>query len=169
MVFMETIEVNKKALEKRKKELKASRYNTYNLCSVIGLSVFFCFLTYFIVMRAVGLHEVFILRYFNFMFLLAGILFALLKESREIGNEFSYRKGLQIGTFITLISVIPFSVFLYFYLSTDDTFMNLVKESTEVKEFISPGTITSLICIEGISSGEIITFVLMQFFKKKVN
>ena len=118
-------------------------------------------------MRAVGLHEVFVLRYFNATFLVAGILYALLKEKKEAGNEFNYRKGLQIGTFITLISVIPFCVFLYFYLTMDDAFMDLIKESTEVKEFLSPGSVTGLVCIEGISSGEIITFIIMQFLKRK--
>jgi DMSO/TMAO reductase YedYZ heme-binding membrane subunit len=164
---METIEIIKKIEEKKKKEIKVSRYNTYNLCYVIGLSVFFCFLMYFMIMRAVGLHEVFVLRYFNATFLVAGILYALLKEKKEAGNEFNYRKGLQIGTFITLISVIPFCVFLYFYLTMDDAFMDLIKESTEVKEFLSPGSVTGLVCIEGISSGEIITFIIMQFLKRK--
>ena len=164
---METAELIKKPREKRQRdEPSLSEFSVFNLCIETGVLVFFGFMSYFLIMRAIGLHEVFMLRYFNAIFLIAGILLAINSYKKNMKGIFNYKKGLQMGTFITLLAVIPFAIFIYLYLNIDDGFLGLVEKDVDLRDFVSPGTVACFICLEGVCSGSIITFIVMQYFKK---
>ena len=164
---METLELVKKTKQKNQEEPNLAEFSIFSLCIEVAVLVFSGFMGYFLIMRSVGLHEVFMLRYLNALFLLAGILLAIHSYKKNMKGAVNYKKGLKMGMFITLTAVIPFAVFIYLYLNIDDGFLSLVEKNTEFREFISPGTVAGFICLEGLCSGSIITFIVMQFFKKK--
>ena len=124
-------------------------------------------MAYFLIMRSIGLHEVFNLRYVNAIFLIIGIALAMHSYKTHTKEIVPYKKGLQMGMLITLIAVIPFALFIYLYLNIDDDFLNLVEKNIEFKGYISPGTVACFIGLEGICSGLITTFIVMQFVKRR--
>jgi len=162
---METLELIKKP-EKKQREPNLAEFNAFSLCIEVAVLVFSGFMTYFLIMRSIGLHEVFMLRYLNALFLTAGIFLAIYSYKKNMKGVISYKKGLKMGMFITLTAVIPFATFIYLYLNIDDGFLNLVEKNTEFREFISPITVAGFICLEGVCSGSIITFIVMQYFKR---
>lgn len=163
---METLELVKKQQKQQHDEPSLAEFSVFSLCIETGALVFSGFMAYFLIMRAIGLHEVFMLRYLNAVFLIAGILFAINSYKKNMKEDFKYKKGLQMGTFITLMAVIPFAVFIYLYLNIDDGFLGLVEKDVQLREFVSPATVACYICLEGLCSGSIITFIAMYFFKE---
>jgi hypothetical protein len=164
---METLDLSKETHKKNQEEFNTYEFSVSNLCVETGALVFACFMVYFLIMRAIGLHEVFVLRYLNALFLIGGISLAIHSYKKNKKDDISYKKGLQMGMLITLIAVIPFATFIYFYLNIDDDFLNLVEKNVELRDFISPGIVSGFICLEGLCSGSIISFIVMQYFKKK--
>jgi drug/metabolite transporter (DMT)-like permease len=163
---METLELVKKPREKKQHdEPSLAEFSVFNLCVETGALVFSGFMAYFLIMRAIGLHEVFVLRYLNAFFLIVGILLAINSYKKNMKEVFKYKKGLQMGAFITLMAVIPFAIFIYLYLNIDDGFLGLVEKDVKLREFVSPATVACYICLEGLCSGSIITFIVMRFFK----
>lgn len=158
---------------KRESKLKLFESDVSGLCNIAGALTFLFLMLYFIIMRSVGLHELFALRDFNFMFLLAGILLALSRYRKTRKSKIEYRTGLKIGMRITLTAVIPFALFIYFYINTDDSFMHVLRIKLYAGEFtavlgeiISPAIAAGIICAEGLLSGALTTFIAMQYFKK---
>src|SRR5438552_3792241 len=96
------------------------------LCNITSALVFLYLMLYFIIMRAIGFYEMIALRNFNILFLCGGILLALLSY-RKKNKGIKYPTGIRIGLRITITSVIPFAAFIYYYLLTDDNFMNFLK------------------------------------------
>jgi len=163
---METLELVKKSKQKKHEEPDLVEFSVFSLCVEVAMLIFSCFMAYFLIMRAIGLHEVFMLRYLNALFLIAGISVAIYSYKTHMKDVVNYKKGLQMGTFITLMAVIPFAVFIFLYLNIDDGFLILVEKDVQLREFVSPITVACFICLEGVCSGSIITFIVMQYFKK---
>ena len=162
---MKAINLDKKIpkeFESEKTELSIS-----SLCNGAGLLTCAGLIGYFFLMTAFKLQEVLALRVFNFFILLIGIAWALhfyRKANEE--NFIDYFTGLKIGLRITLTAAISFSIFMALYLVYDNHLMYVIKESTGIGDYLNPLTIAGAVCIEGISSGFIITFIVMQYFKK---
>jgi hypothetical protein len=166
---METLKTN---VDEKKSDLIKS--DIFGLCTTMGTIVFLCLLTYFIIMRSIGLYALFALRDFNSVFLMGGIFIALSLYSKIIKGKIEYATGLKIWIRVTLTAVIPFALFIYFYLITDESFMALLKAKLNVGEYtgflgeyMTPGIAAGIICLEGILSGIIITFIAMQYLKNK--
>ncbi|HKC67399.1 MAG TPA: DUF4199 domain-containing protein [Bacteroidia bacterium] len=166
---METLELIKKTKQKKleRPNPNLAEFSAFSLSAETGVLVFSGFMGYFLIMRSVGLHEVFVLRYLNALFLITGIFLAIHSYKTHLKKDVNYKKGLQMGMLITLIAVIPFALFIYLYLNIDDGFLTLVEKNAELRDFVTPATVAGFICLEGLCSGSIITFIIMQFFKKK--
>jgi drug/metabolite transporter (DMT)-like permease len=160
---METINVE------RKKEYKHTNFSVSGLCNSAGIIACVCMIIYFFIMSAFKLEEILALRAVNFIFLLGGIILALYTYSKIIKDKIDYFTGLKMGIWVTFMAVIPFALFMAIYLMYDDYLMDIIKQSTRMGEYVNPFTIFGAICAEGISSGAIIAFIIMQFFKKEVN
>lgn len=144
------------------------------LCNVIGALTFLFLMIYFLLMAAIGLRELYSLRDLNFLLLSGGILLGLHLYKKRVHATFDYTTGMKIGIRITVTSVLPFSLLIYSYLATDAKFINYFKTRLNTGEFfsisgdfITPLTLSAIICAEGIISGCLITAIAMQYFKKK--
>ncbi|RMG83731.1 MAG: hypothetical protein D6707_00470, partial [Bacteroidetes bacterium] len=105
------------------------------------------------------------LRAFNFLILL-GFLFLMYKnKSQSVGIE--YFEGLKSGAYYTLVSVLLFGVFLVIYLYMDKNFMAYINEHTPFNIVLTPLTAAMVVVFEGIVSGLIASFSLMQYFKSE--
>src|ERR1700740_946034 len=140
---METVELLKKPPTKKQQvipiqkqpldEPSLTEFSVFNLCAETGVLVFSGFMAYFLIMRSIGLHEVFTLRYVNALFLIAGISLAVLSYKKNMKGVINYKKGLQMGAFITLMAVVPFTFFIYLYLNIDDGFLSLIEKDVKLR------------------------------------
>ena len=149
-------------------ESEKSDLSIAGLCNGAGTLTCACLIGYFFLMSAFKLQEVLALRAFNFFILLGGILLTFhfyRKASEEM--KIDYFTGLKIGIRVVFTAVIPFAIFMALYLVYDGSLMYVIKENTGIGDYLNPLTIAGAICIEGIGSGMIITFMAMQYFKKE--
>lgn len=129
----------------------------------IGLSL------YLILMSVFNLHHYLILHYFNVVILFFGLRYAL-KHIKLIRGEVKYFEGLKAGVVVSLTSVILFNIFLLFYETViDPSFLNFLREKIFLGNLFSVEEtvfdVMGLITAEGLSSGFIMTFILMQYYK----
>lgn len=128
-------------------------------------------IAYFLLMKLFGLETNFYLRIFNLVIMIAG-LFLLYRNTFIRGNNerVGYLQGLLMGVQLTVIAVVIFVAFLGIYIRfLDPQFMDIL-ESTGLwaTSGISVTAAMLGIFIEGLSSGFIISFALMQYFKASI-
>jgi hypothetical protein len=131
------------------------------LISVIAL------IAYFLVMRLIGLAEITELHYLNGVILLAAIIYALNKQTKNLsGSKMDYLDGIKIGMGITGISVVGFGVFVALYLGfADPAFLTYLQAELSMGDYFTPVTAGLAVFLEGVASGAVFTFVSMQYFK----
>lgn len=145
------------------------KYYSYesSLCNWAGLVVSMSLIVFFLFMKACGLYEILAFRYFNFIFLLFGIVVTFHDYRKALKDEgVDYLTGIKMGLRITLTAVIPFAIFVWSYLTLDSNFMGYIKQFSEFGSYLTPVTAAGAIAIEGVVSGGITTFIAMQYFKR---
>ncbi len=126
---------------------------------------------YFVIMRFLNLHTYLELHYLNVVVLFLGLRYAIKRIILKEG-EIKYFEGLRSGIVVTLISIIIFNIFMVIYETViDPPFLEFLKENIHLgNEFSRQQTIFNVIGIltaEGLSSGFIMTFILMQYYKSE--
>lgn len=135
-----------------------------------GLFIFGGLTAFFLIMRLVGLAEIYWLRSLNLLIVLVFLRNAILSFKHESHSNYydDFTDMFRIGLRTSFIGVGLFSVFLALYLDQIDTpFM----ESLAVKESFG-GQITAvsaafIVFVEGMVSSMAASFVLIQLFKTK--
>ena len=154
-----------KEIESEKPDLSVA-----SICNGTGILTCTFLIGYFFLMSAFKLQEVLALRAFNFFIMLGGVVWALHLYSRSTDdNKIDYFTGLKIGVRVIFTSVVPFAIFMALYLVYDGHLMYVIKENTGIGDYLNPLTIAGAICIEGIGSGMIISFMAMQYYKREKN
>ena len=128
-------------------------YGTY---ITLGLIAFFlaCYWLGFVHVRE--------LRLLNFPIMLAGIYFAI-DQHKKIYGGISYFKALTLGAYTAGIGSLTFPIFLFFMFSVDQQlYVNVVKNEP-FGEYLNKFIATSAIAIEGLFSGLMATYVLINF------
>lgn len=145
--------------------MKTTKRSIEFIGTATGLIISLLLVSYFSLMKVLGLATVSELRYFNFFILLGGILYAY-EQFRTPGNNIEYFSGMGLGFITTAASVIPFAAFIYAYFTyVDPGLLAAIKSNSLMGEYLTPFTVTGAIVIEGLASGVIISFVLMQYYK----
>lgn len=142
--------------------------NESALCFKAGFLVAGSLIAFFFLMKSMGYYEVLGLRYLNVIFLLAGIIIAFSSYGIKRGSEheIDYLTGLKMGMHITLAAAVPFAIFMAIYLNIDKNFMIYIQENAMFGEYLSPLSAAVGTLLEGAASGAVITFTVMQYFKK---
>jgi hypothetical protein len=135
----------------------AIRYGIMTLVGLVG---------YFLIMNLLGLIYIVELRIFNLFILTYGIWLALKEYLKQTGDETVYLRTLALGVFTSLTAVIPFALFILFYMQYDTTFMQHIVENEMFGQYLNPFIVSFLIFFEGMISGFFIAFTLMQYLKK---
>jgi hypothetical protein len=136
------------------------------LCNRTGIVISLVLIGFFLAMVAVGLVEVLWLRYVNFVILLGGLIYAFKKYTKKVSSSgMHYFEGLKLGMRITLTAIIPFTVFIAVYLRLDPSFMEYIKQSAEFGKYLAPISAATEVAMEGIVSGFLTSYCLMQYFK----
>src|ERR1700741_722896 len=108
----------------------------------IGLITSLGLLSYFFLMKALGLSHIIELRIFNFLILASGICYGINRLKQELHEDEFYLKGLAEGIFITIVALVPFGAFISFYLAYFDTgLMDHIKSTVAMGEYINSLTV----------------------------
>jgi hypothetical protein len=146
-------------------ERKITTYE-HSLCNTTGLVISVSLIAFFLLMVVVGLSEVLWLRYVNFVILLSGLVWAFKEYRRKVAPEgIQYFDGLRMGARITLTAIIPFAIFIFIYLRIDANFMEYIRQNAEFGRYLSPISAAAGVAFEGIVSGFLTSYCLMQYFK----
>jgi hypothetical protein len=120
---------------------------------------------FFLLMRLLNLHHIYELRYINIIILFFGDWLAL-RRLRKSRGSFGYLEGLGYGFGITLIASAIFTAFMSFYfLVIDPSFMEFIKQNTPNGRNLNMWMLGAILFSESISSGVIITLILMHSYK----
>jgi hypothetical protein len=166
-------------LGRRKPKSQMSRLNIFCLImdpqKITIQSIKFGFYTglsliiFFLIMKIFGFHRNLDLHYLNMIFLFFGLMFSI-RKIKLFSRELKYLEGLKIGVIVTIFSILILNFFMLFYeFLIDPSFLKLLQEKISFG-YEKSNTVTSLIVfglifIEGLSSGFIFTYMLMQYFK----
>lgn len=131
------------------------------LTTCIALIIFFFFMKYFDLIQIVEL------RCLNFFILLGGVNAAFRYYRRETEPNVEYFSGFFFGFYTALYAVIPFALFVFLYLwKIEPTLIYRLKSNSlfmGVEITAEKAAITTM--IEGIVSGVLISYILMQYYR----
>ncbi|MBX2841738.1 MAG: DUF4199 domain-containing protein [Flammeovirgaceae bacterium] len=135
-----------------------------------GLLMAAGFVFYFLFMKLIGMHDIVELRVFNFLILIGGVAFSIHQSLKHNPETFGYFEGLRVGFITSAIGVTTFAIFIFFYLAFIDVeFMMWIKDKVPLGTYLDPFSIMVTIEVEGIASGFLATFIIMQYEKGHVN
>lgn len=131
-----------------------------------GIYTAIALIAFFFLMKLVGLIEVYELRILNVIFLFAGVYLAM-RHFRKRAEHPSYLNGLGVGMLTSAIALLIFSAFVVIYLAAiDPDFMTSLKEDEYFGQYLNPYIAGAAIFLEGTLSGLLVSFILMQYYKK---
>ena len=118
-------------------------------------------------MKYTNLIGVIELRSLNFAILLIGLIltfrYCRLKSQMHIG----YIKGISLGIFTSVVSIVLFALFIYIYFSKVDPLLlqQLRNNAPMMGQYLTPFSAAFTIIVEGGISGLILPFAIMQYYK----
>jgi hypothetical protein len=137
------------------------------LGSVTGLLIAAGLIIYFLLMKAVGLAHVVGLRAFNLVILLGGLMLMYNYYRAHTKDKVNYFPGIGLGAVAIAVSVVLFSGFMFIYFSQIDP--GLLEEirhrNPHTANILTPFTSAFEVACEGIGSGAMLVFSLMQYYK----
>ena len=138
-----------------------------NLELKAGLLTSVALIVFFLLMRFIGLIQIVELRCLNFFILLAGVNLAFRYYRRQTTLNIEYFSGFFFGFYTALFAVIPFTLFVFFYLWKIDPSLviGLKSNSLFMGIEVTPEKAAITTIIEGIVSGVLISFILMQYYR----
>lgn len=125
------------------------------------------FIIYFMLMKYVNLLHVIELRVLNLFILSSGIFFAFRYYKTVTKKKIEYLQGIIFGCTLSAVSLVLFAMFAGLYFSQIDPLLlvQLKHHAPMMGAYITPFTVVITILIEGMCSGLIISFALMQYFQ----
>jgi hypothetical protein len=130
-----------------------------------GLRIAGGLVLYFVVMRLLGLHHIVELRLLNLFILVGGVFFAL-KKYKSTHAEFSYFRALVVGVGTAAVASLIFAGALFVYVQFIDTeLMQSIIENEPMGRFLNPYIVSFIVALEGVFSGLLVTFILINFIR----
>ncbi|WP_276372555.1 hypothetical protein [Chryseolinea sp. H1M3-3] len=129
----------------------------YGTFIALGL-IFYFFIAYF-----AGFLHVIEYRLLNLVIMSIGIYYSLKQFKRTHSGNLDYFKALIIGVSSAFIGTSTFVLFLFLYLKIDTALMQAIIENEPMGPYLNTYIATFAVWLEGIFSGLIMTFILINF------
>lgn len=132
-----------------------------------GLLTSLFLIIYFLLMRILDLTGNPLAWGVNFIILLLGINYCYLYYRRKTEPNIDYLPGMQLGSEVAAVSVVIYTLFIYFYFLSinPQSLANLNGNLLFMSEQATPLRAAFATFIEGISSGIVVSFILMQYYR----
>jgi hypothetical protein len=128
-----------------------------------GMAIAAAFILYFVVMFAIGQGSHVELRLFNLPILGAGVYFGLKRFKETHGRHLNYFRALAVGVAIAAIGTFLFSAFFFVFTSVNPAFMQWIVDNEPMGRYLNPYMLSFIILLEGVFSGFLVTFVLLNW------
>lgn len=128
-----------------------------------GLRITAGLIGFFLIMKLVGLSHIVELRLLN-LFILSGGVYAALNRFRQTHDELNYFRGLITGVTAASIGSVVFAFFLFLYMKFDTEMMQFIIENEPMGRYMNPYIASFIVALEGVFSGILVTFILMNYF-----
>jgi hypothetical protein len=129
-----------------------------------GLKIAGGLIVYFLIMKFAGLLNVVELRLLNLVIQVAGVYLALRTFKRTHQDHLNYFRALVTGVATAAMGAIIFAAFLFIYMQFIDTaFMQFIIDNEPMGRFLNPYMASFIIGLEGVFSGLLVTFVLINY------
>lgn len=148
-----------------------SDYTIHKICLKNGVLTFVLLIMSFVAFCAythkLEIHELIVA---NMILLAIGVYFALdnISPTGKVGSV-NYFEGFKVGLYTSLVAVGLHALFLLVYTYFDSSVLTEIRDGHLYGISLSPFTIAGVTLFEGLASSLIITFCLMQYFKKNEN
>jgi hypothetical protein len=137
----------------------------YGIFTALGL------IAYFLLMKLMGLERVVELRFLNGIIMAIGVCLAIRGYKKRMFGKIGYFKGLGTGLITTVVASVIFAAFIIFFVKAFDTQLLTVLSSSGMfgeRMAVTPGIVIFVVLmLEGVISGGMISFIAMQYFKKR--
>jgi len=131
-----------------------------------GIYTFLMLSAYFLLMKMAGLVHVLELRFLNVFIMFFGC-YKAIRTARDHTTHFRYFKGLGAGSLNALVSSSLFAILGLLYITViDPEFMQELKLNEPLGLYFNKYLAVIQIFIEGIASGFLFSFIIMQWMKK---
>ncbi len=128
-----------------------------------GAMLFVGLLTYFLLMRLLGLTDRYDFRIFNGVIQIAIVYLAIRSYAKKKPAEFGYLSGTMTGILTSLVGVAPFAFFQMVYLYLDAPFLETIRESAPVVgPYVNPFSGGIIVFVEGMAVGLILSYICMR-------
>lgn len=103
----------------------------------------------------------------NLLILAVGVYFALEEFSPTgMGNSLDYFEGFKVGLYTSIVAVLIHTLVILIYTSFDPSILSQIRPGTFFTFNKDPFVAAAITLFEGLACGLIITFCMMQYFKK---
>lgn len=135
----------------------------YGLLTTVALIV------YFIIMDLLGLTHITALHFLNGIIMAIGIVMAIRAYKRSMHGRIGYFSGLGTGVITAIVGTVLFAVFVVLYVNIGSgELLKTLAAEPYIGERVNttPGiVIFSVLMLEGVISGALMSFIAMQYFK----
>ena len=125
--------------------------------------MFVGFTLFFLIMHLLGFSRNYNLRVFNGVIHI-GLIYMAIKEfhRQEGSNVANYMSGVAMGMYTSAFGVIGFTIFQLLYLIYDTEFMQAIKATMPIGEYLNPVTTSLFIFVECISISLIGSYIVTR-------
>lgn len=132
-----------------------------------GIFMLAGFIVYFLVMQFFNLYHNMALRFLNFIIHATFVYFSV-KAFHEANKGQEYLPTFVAGMRTTVIGVIGFVIFQYFYLTLiDPEFMAYISENAIMGNRLTPITTSIYLLVEGFAGGVLFSYLSMRYVGAK--
>lgn len=125
------------------------------------------FIIYFLVMKYLGLYENMALRFLNFL-IHGTFVYLSVKAFHDSRKDHQYLPTFLTGMRTTLIGVVGYVIFQYFYLAMiNPEFMVYISENAIMGNRLTPVTICIFLLVEGFAGGVLFSYLSMRYVGAK--
>lgn len=136
-----------------------------------GLFTALALIVYFLLMKLVGLEQVIELRFLNGLIMAAGVTLSIRAFKQKQNGQIGYFQGLGTGIITSALATVIFAVFMVIYIKAFDNSLLEVLAGDQFfgeRMTITPGIVIFMVLmLEGIISGFMVSFIAMQWFKRR--
>jgi uncharacterized membrane protein len=126
-----------------------------------GIFMFIGFVALFLLMHEVAQIRNYNLRILN-GFIHISLIYIAIKKYREkvLNTGNAIVSGVIAGMYTSIIGVLPFTLFIMFYLIGDQAFMEHIKTTVPMGQYLNPLTASLFIFVEGIAISLIGSYIM---------
>lgn len=126
---------------------------------------------YFLLMTLLGLVHILELRFLNGIIMAIGVTMAIRAYKTRVNGHIGYFSGLGVGTITSVVATTIFAALILLYVKVGgQALIEVLSAERYFGERVqsTPGVVVfSVLMLEGVISGVMISFIAMQYFKQK--